>query len=176
MKRKKKSRKAIVLFSFGGVDIPLILGYGDRRSETLRIAEEADVTVHPISLPSDRTRRGSDTWQFPEMKNWTLGHWVPGALAEVTGEPYWADSWNDHEDHLGKAFTTNAAELGNQYGMARSSNRKGKAKFRKVKVEVNTSGAKAGTRPGYFSNREQTNSSNRSLERMPEGHRSAQLR
>ena len=154
----------MVLFSFGGVDIPLILGYGDRRSETLRIAEEADVTVHPISLPSDRTRRGSDLWQFPEMKNWTLGPGFLERLAEVTGGTYyWANSWNDHEDHLNKAFTTIAAELGNQYGMAYvSSNRKGKAKFRKVKVEVNTSGAKARTRPGYFSNREQTNSSNRS--------------
>ncbi len=183
MKREKKSRKAIVLFSFGGVDIPLILGYGDRRSETLRVAEEADVTVHPISLPVNPNGRGSDIWQFPEMKNWTLGPGFLERLAEVTGGTYyWANSWNDHEDHLNKAFAAIAAELGNQYGMAYvSSNRKGKAKFRKIRVEVNTSGAKARTRPGYFSNRAQTNSPNSSLEGMPEppskssGHRPAQL-
>jgi len=178
MKREKKSRKAMVLFSFGGVDIPLILGYGDRRSETLRIAEEADVTVHPISLPFDSSRRGSDTWQFPEMKNWTLGPGFLERLAEVTGGTYyWANSWNDREDHLNKAFAAIAAELGNQYGMSYvSSTRKGKAKFRKIKVEVNTSGAKARTRRGYFSNRAQTNSPNPSLEQMPaksSGHRSA---
>jgi Ca-activated chloride channel homolog len=159
MKREKKSRKAMVLFSFGGADIPLILGYGDGRSKTLRIAEEADVSVHAISLPFDPTRRASDTWQYPEMKNWTLGPVFLERLAAVTGGThYWSNSWNPYEKHLTKAFAQIAAELGNQYGMAYvSSNRNLQAKFRKIKVEVNTSGAKARTRRGYFSNGTETN-------------------
>jgi VWFA-related protein len=153
MKREKKNRKAMVLFSFGGVDIPAILANRDRRSETLRIAEEADVTIHPISLPPNRNGRGSDTWQFPEMKNWTLGPGFLERLAEVTGGTYhWANSWNQYEEHLTKAFAGIAAELGSQYGMAyASSNRKGNGKFHRLKVEVAVPGAKARTRRGYFS-------------------------
>ncbi len=164
MKLERKSRKVMVLFSFDGVDIPSILANSDGRSEILRIAAESDVTVYPISLPA--IFRGSDAMRFPDMSEWALGPGFLERLAEVTGGTYyWTNSWDKSEQHLANAFAQVAAELGNQYGIAYvSTNRKGEAKFHRVKVEVAIPGAKARTRRGYFSKGVQTKSSNPALD------------
>jgi len=185
------------LFSFGGVDIPSILTNRDGRAEVLRFAEEADVTVHPISLPPDRTpgRRDTDSWQFspqdthlweqaggsaefPLTKHLRLGPVFLKSLAAVTGGTYfWGHSWNQYEEHLTNAFARIAAELGRQYGIAYvSSNRKKREEFRKVKVEVAILGAKAQTRRGYLCKAPQENSPSPLLERILRGDHSAQLR
>ena len=197
MKREKKSRKVMVLFSFGGVDIPSMLTNRDGRSGVLRFAEEADVTVHPISLPPDRTpgRRDIDFWQFspqdtylweqmggsaefPGMKHFRLGPVILESLAAVTGGTYyWGHSWDQYEEHLTNALARIAAELGRQYGIAYvSGNRDKEGKFRKVKVELSIRGAKAQTRRGYFSKPTQENSPSPLLERILRGDHSAQLR